>query len=182
MSSQKNAPRLPLHTCSDLFGKLQFDLEELGDDWSEYKTFNFVITAYHLYQDWISATGTKNQRRKREKLPEKALLLFQVWRDITNATKHWKLNKDGQSKQVVDSVSERQIADWHSYFIAGPVIYIEVSGAKPSFPELANATIQCFSWFLDDSIDTFPNVLHEYLERIFRPLRSDTADSLSIAD
>lgn len=170
MFSQKNSPRLPLHTCSDLFSKLQFDFAEIKNDWSEYKAFNFVITAYHLYEDWINATGKKTQKRKKRELPQNARLLFQVWRDITNATKHWKLNKESQSKQVVDSVSERQIADWHSYFIAGPVIYVEVAGARPSLPDLANATVQCFSWLLDDSREIFPTALHDYLEKIFQPI------------
>lgn len=170
MLSQKKSPRLPLHTCADLFKKLKFDLEEFENDRSEYKAFNFSVTAYHLYEDWISAAGTNNQKNKRKKLPDKAKLLFMVWRDLTNATKHWKLDSKAQQKQVVDSVSEHQIGDWYSYLIAGPVIYVYVAGSRPSFPELACVTVDCFEWLLDDNASIFPSDLDTRLSTIFRPL------------
>lgn len=171
MTTSKSPPRLPLHTCADLFDKLKFDFEELKKDWSEYRTFNFVVTAYHLYKDWIDAVGTSVTQRKKAQLPPQAQVLFNVWRDITNATKHWKLNAGSQSRQVVDGVSKPQIADWYSYFVAGPVIYVEVAGARPSLPELAYATMTCFEWLLDDSSAlTLPPDLLNSLSTMFRPL------------
>lgn len=170
MATSKSTPRLPLHTCTDLFDKLRFDFEELKMDWSEYRTFNFVVTAFHLYKDWIDAVGSSTAQGKKAHLPPQAKVLFEVWRDITNATKHWELNATSQSRQVVDSVSQPQIADWYSYLVAGPVIYIDVAGARPSLPELAHTTMMCFEWLLDDSALSFPPDLTNSLNTIFRPL------------
>jgi len=170
MPTPKPSPRLALNTCSDLFGKLQSDFVELKIDYSTYKTFNFVVTAYHLYNDWINAAGIRIQRQKKHRLPSEARRLFMVWRDITNATKHWKLDSANQSKQVVEAVSHQQIADWHAYLIAGPVIYIDVANARPSLPELADVTMKCFEWLLNDSVDDFPEGLKSTLHDVFRPL------------
>lgn len=170
MTITKSTPRLPLHTCTDLHNKLKFDYEELKKDWSEYRTFNFVVTAYHLYSDWIGKVGTSMAQDKKARLPDQAKKLFNVWRDITNATKHWDLNPPSQSRQVVDSVSQPKIADWHAYFVTGPVIYVDVAGARLSLPQLAHTTMDCFEWLLDDSTLEFPTDLTNALEIIFRPL------------
>ena len=170
MATTKSSPRLPFGTCEDLFSKLKLDFEDLKKDWSEQHTFNFIVTAYHLYQDWIDRVGSSEMKRKKNQLPPQAKLLVNVFRDITNATKHWKLDKGSQAKQVVDGVSQPQIADWYAYFKAGPVIYVDVDGARPSMPELSHVAIKLFEWLLDDAVYVFPADLANSLATIFRPL------------
>ena len=166
------APRLPIDSCEALFEKLQWDHIQLEKEWNSYGTFNFVLTAYHLYQDWIEKTGTDEQKHRKLLLPEKGRLLFKVWRDITNATKHWELDQHNQKRQVLDSVSSPQIADWYAYFVAGPVIYVNVENARSSLPELAQVTIWCFKWLLEgENAFAFHNLEYQ-LELAFLPLNS----------
>lgn len=170
MQQNKPSPRLPLNSCEALFEKLKWDYEQLSKEWSPYCTFNFVITAYHLYQDWIDQTGTKEQRKRKAKLPEHGQLLFKVWRDITNASKHWELDRPSQKKQVVTSVSQPQIADWHAYFVTGPVIYVQVGDARPSLTQLADATLWSFKWLIEGEGSFLLSDLERQLELVFRPI------------
>lgn len=66
--TQKPSPRLPLHTADDLFKKLRWEEERLEQSWSEYDSFNFIVTAHHLYFDWIlkgnAATPEQVERAK----------------------------------------------------------------------------------------------------------------------
>lgn len=103
------------------------------------------------------------------KLPDSGKKLFFTLRDLTNASKHWKLDSKGESKRIVSGVSGPEIADWYSYFIAGPVIYVLVNGARPSLPELAELTLECLDWILQGE-GPFPPSLVEKLETAFRPL------------
>jgi len=167
-------PRLPIGSCEALFEKLKWDYALLEKDWSSsYCTFNFVITAYHLYQDWIKRAGTDEQKKRKAKLPGNGTLLFEVWRDITNATKHWELNERSQSQslQVVNEISSPQIGDWYAYLVAGPVIYVQVGSARPSLPELALATIVCFKWLIEGEHSFALADLERQLALVFRPIK-----------
>lgn len=149
MLTPKMVPRLPIDSCEALFEKLKWDFQQLEKDWtSPYTTFNFVVTAYHLYQDWIKRAGSHEQRLRRSQLPETGKLLFNIWRDLTNATKHWELNDYSKQQQVVNDITGPITGDWYAFLISGPVFYIRVGGALPSLPELAQATISCFDWIL----------------------------------
>lgn len=173
MSLTNLVPRLPIDSCESLFEKLKWDFSQLENDWgSSFCTFNFVITAYHLYQDWIKRAGTNEQMQRKAELPENGKLLFEVWRDITNATKHWELNERSQSQQVVNEVSAQQIGDWYAYFVAGPVIYVQVGEARPSLPELVYVTIYCFKWIIEGEQAFALADLDRQLELVFRPAKS----------
>ena len=174
MTPAKAAPRLCIDSCEALFGKLKWDYEQLTKDWSSYCTFNFALTAYHLYQDWIKRAGTEDQKARKAALPEQGRLLFDVWRDVTNATKHWELDARSQSQQVVNSVSDPQIADWYAYFITGPVIYIQAGDARPSLTQLADVTIWCFKWIIEGEDSFAYTDLSRQLELAFRPLPVDS--------
>jgi hypothetical protein len=171
MSQQNSTPRLPIDSCEALFQKLKWDYIQLEKDWSStYCAFNFVVTAYHLYQDWLPSAGSAEQKERRAALPDKGKLLFKVLRDITNATKHWELHARSQSQQVVSSVSTPQIGDWYAYLIAGPVSYVQVGDSRPSIIELAGVTIRCLKWLIEGE-QSFPlNDLSRQLEIVFSPL------------
>lgn len=171
MSQQKSSPRLPIDTCEALFEKLKWDYIQLEKDGSStYCAFNFVVTAYHLYQDWLPNAGTVEQKERRAALPDKGQLLFKVLRDVTNATKHWELHARSQSQQVVSSVSTPQIGDWYAYLIAGPVSYMQVGDSRPSIIELADVSIQCFKWLIEGEQSFAFYDLSRQLEIVFRPL------------
>jgi len=170
-TTSKESPRIPIDTCEGLFEKVKWDYQQLQNDWNEYHTFNFVITAYHLYDDWIKNAGSTVQKKRKEKLPQLGKKLFDTLRDITNASKHWQLNKQSRGRQIVEAVSKREIADWYAYFVAGPVMYISVDDARPSIPEIAGATIECLQWVLYGETIAFPETLSKQLGVVFRPLR-----------
>lgn len=165
------SPRIPIDTCEGLFEKLKWDYLQLQEGWTEYRTFNFVVTAYHLYADWINSAGTRDQKRRKNNLPAPALKLFATLRDVTNSSKHWKLDGKAKKKQIVSEVSKPEMADWYAYLIAGPVVYVSVDSARPSMPELGSLTIACFDWILQGDQVAFPVALTEKLEDVFRPLQ-----------
>ena len=109
------------------------------------------------------------------RLPRQGRLLFEVWRDITNATKHWELNEHSQGKQVVNSVTQPQIADWYAYFVTGPLIYVQVGDARPSLTQLADATLSCFKWLIEGEGSFALADLTRQLELVFRPIKSKPA-------
>lgn len=171
-----SSPRLPIDSCEALFEKLKLDFVQLEKEWSSpYCTFNFVVTAYHLYQDWLKRAGTAEQKKRRAQLPENGKLLFEVWRDITNASKHWELNERSQNQQIVNEVSAPQIGDWYAYLVAGPVIYVQVGETRPSLPELAQVTIWCFKWLIEGEHSFALSDLQRQLQLVFRPIESRPA-------
>ncbi|MBK6852339.1 MAG: hypothetical protein IPG93_12095 [Burkholderiales bacterium] len=139
--------------------KLEWELAQLASGWDEYKTFNFAVTAHHLHKDWIDRTGTREQKNRRKQLPREAKLVLDAWRDITNASKHWCLNADGEYKRVVETVSKPIIGDWYAYFIAGPVIYVTIGDARPSIPELTHVTVKILSWIISPQTVQFSTAL-----------------------
>ena len=68
--SSQPSPRIPIDTCEGLFEKLKWDYKQLEEGWTEYRTFNFIVTAYHLYADWINSAGTREQKQRKNKLSE----------------------------------------------------------------------------------------------------------------
>lgn len=165
----KAAPRVAIDTCEGLMEKLRWEISELEKGWTEYRTFNFVVTAYHLYADWIEKTGHRQQRKNKGRLPASAKRLFNVLQDLTNASKHWSLDQASQAKQVVEGVSSPQIGDWYAYLIAGPVIYVTIDGARPSMPEIASLTMKCLDWILATSTADFPRDLEASINRLLMP-------------
>lgn len=173
-----NTPRLPIDSCEALFEKLKWDCIQLEKDWSSsYCIFNFVVTGYHLYKDWIMKAGTAEQKKRCADLPENGKLLFNVWRDVANATKHWQLYEKNHRTCVVNDVSGPIIGDWYSYFVVGPVLYVQVGDALPSVCELVPVTMGCFEWLLrgDDGIELADLV--GQLDLVFRPIKPNENES-----
>jgi len=153
-----------------MLAKLKWDQQQFEGGWDEYKTFNFVLTAHHLFTDWIDSIGTREHKNKRKLLPENAKLIFSAWRDITNASKHCTLNPDGKRKQVVTEVTKPRIGDWHAYFITGPVIYVSIGAARPGLPQLANVTVRTFDWIINAEENIFPQALLNDINTVLEPI------------
>jgi hypothetical protein len=166
------SPRIPLHSCAALLDKLKWDYAQFEDGWTEYRTFNFVITAYHLYVDWIKSAGSRSQKLRKGIISAhpQGKLLFNTLRDITNATKHWKLDAENKGRQIVSEVTSPQIADWNAYFNSGPVVYVTVGTARPSMSELADMTVKCLNWIVNGTNSSIPADIEDGLNTIFRPL------------
>lgn len=166
------SPRIPLHTCEDLFAKLEWEYTQLQHGWTEYCAFNFVITARHLYEDWVKSAGTKGQKARKGVIAAHANggLLIRALRDIANASKHWELDKGNKPKQIVAEISSPEIADAHAYFITGEVPYIKIGRARPSMPMLAEMTVKCLDWIVNGSGKVIPRAIEDELKIVFQPL------------
>jgi len=45
-------PTLGIQTSNEMFEKLKFESSRLQKSWHPYDSFNFIVTAWHLFQDW----------------------------------------------------------------------------------------------------------------------------------
>jgi hypothetical protein len=91
--------RYGLQTARDLFDKLKRDVQLLDEEITSDRMFNVVVVARHLVE-WIekeSSIERLNQIRDTD--------LFKTCRDIADASKHFKLNKDRAKQTKVDEVS-----------------------------------------------------------------------------
>lgn len=164
-------PRIPFRSADDLYAKLKRENKRLQADWSDDNSFNFIVTAYHLYDDWVRRAGTRAQQQRRNRLDPIAQRLMHVLRDITNASKHWELDQPNERKRVVNEVSPAMIADWEAYFLTGPQIYVtDTDGASLSMATIARLTIGLFEWIMDGKDNTFPPELRQQLATEFQPL------------
>lgn len=144
-------------------------LEKHG--WDEYRIFNFVVTAWHLYYDWIEKAGTVAQKGRRNIILKRkkkfgAHMIFAALRDLTNASKHWTLKSDQDSPQVVASISDPQITNYHDYFFAGPVVNINIDEFNLSITEVARLAVGCMEWILNGDC-SFPDDLKKELQYVF---------------
>ncbi len=80
-----------LDNSDDLFEKLKYDYSNLNNELNAYTFFNFIITAYHLKQ-WIEEDELKSETRQQKIKEFKKSSYYNICRDITNASKHFKLN------------------------------------------------------------------------------------------
>lgn len=58
------SPRLSLHTVEDMFDKLKLEEARLLESWSVYDSFNFIVTAHHLYYDSILCSQHMRSRSR----------------------------------------------------------------------------------------------------------------------
>lgn len=161
----KPSTRFGLETCQDMHGKLKRDAQRLEDGWSIDDTFNFVVTAHHLYDDWIEKCGSPEAKAKKLSLPEPAKTVLQAIYDLANGNKHWKLTyKKALERQNVTKVYERTRGDWYAYFVAGPMVYVEFGDYRLSMMELMHQVLGYFKWIFEDGDIAFPLELQNQLE------------------
>ena len=167
MTKPRNpSTRFGLETCQDMYEKLKWEASRLEDGWSVYDTFNFVVTAYHLYIDWIDKCGSPEEREKKHLLPESAKMVLQSIVDLANGNKHWELSHKGSLKhQVVKSVHKRTRGDWYAYFVAGPMVYVEFGDYVLSMRGLMYQVLGYFKWIFEDGDVAFPRELQDQLEQ-----------------
>lgn len=150
-------PRLPLDTAEQMFDKLKWEEARLVESWSVYDSFNFVVTAHHLWFDWLANVGTPEQRDRAHALPADAKMVFQAAADVSNGTKHWRMDRPGSKKrQVVSEVTEPICAGYDSYFF-GDMVHFEFGEYFMSMGELSALIMAYLEWIIygtgDKSID-----------------------------
>lgn len=163
--------KIKLESCLDMHQKLQFEYERLKtNNWHEYDLFNFLVTTWHLFHDWISQSWMNRPKwaqRKRDKhTPEEMMMVVNIARDITNGSKHFKLDSDAEGKKVIRDITDPEIRDWYGYFVSGPQPGVSTDTHYFSVPVLVDLLHQYMNWLFDDSIppEQFPESLIKSLE------------------
>lgn len=148
--NKKPSPRLPLHTVEELFEKLKYDESRLEQSWSVYDTFNFVVTAHHLYIDWLQGKrgATAEQAHRAHNLSDEAKIFFKAITEVSNGTKHWELtDPNKKEKQIIDEVTPPCIADYDSY-IFGEMVHFRFDGYYISIFAASALIIGYFEWMI----------------------------------
>jgi len=172
--TSSNEVRIGLTNCNRLYEKIYSDKKLLETKISEAKFdefafFNFIVTSWHLYNDWLNADKLNRPalvHKKKKRTPALMLEVMNIARDITNGSKHLKLDQTNMKKKVVAEVHEPEIRDWYSYFIAGPQYAISTESSYYSVSDLLFLITDYFEWLFDDSIqpENFPEKLHNHLK------------------
>ena len=162
----KPPTRFGLETCEDMYEKLKWEAARLEEGWSTYDTFNFVVTANHLYVDWLRVCGRLDQTAKRDLLPAPAALVMQAIVDLSNGSKHWHMTHEKSlERQVTTKVHERIRGNWDAYLKSGPMIFVEFSDYILSMRALRDLVLGYFEWILAEGSNPFPAELSQQLEQ-----------------
>ncbi len=168
----KNKILYGINSCCDLYKKLKYEGENLECNWNIYNTFNFIVTAWHLHHDWLNRDVENRpklatKKKEKPKTPPDMMKIVFALRDITNSSKHSFLDEDSVKKKVVTNIHAPLIGDWASYFLHGPMIYVEIQNAIYSMWDLRYIILLYFDWIFDDSVpaNQFPTKIQEHLKR-----------------
>ena len=164
----KDGPVLGLYSSKDMFEKLKFESLRLQSDWQNpYDSFNFLVTAWHLFHDWPkSDKPLEPSRIKRQvtQLPPEMKFLLNIVQDLANGSKHFSLDPKAEKKRQVDEVHTGNEVGWYQYFFRQRLPGVT---AREHFyfniRVLHNLVMCYFEWVFDDSklAADFPNVLTE---------------------
>lgn len=162
--------KIKLESCEDMHQKLQFEYERLKtNNWHEYDLFNFLVTTWHLFHDWVKNDKAAKRdvlNKKKNNTPPDMMVVVNIARDLTNGSKHYKLDAKSDKKKVVQDISDPEIRDWYSYFVSGPQPGVSSDKHYFSVPVLVDLLHQYMNWLFDDSIppEQFPESLIKTLE------------------
>lgn len=145
------ATRLALDTAYEMFEKLKWEEARLVESWGVYDSFNFIVTAHHLYVDWIKPpSATPAQIARKAALPSGAKEVFHAVRDVSNGSKHWKMtHKRSLQEQVITKVERPVMGCWYAVVENKPMAYFDFSGYSLSMAELSAFVMQYFEWILN---------------------------------
>lgn len=163
---ERPATRLYLETAQDMFDKLLWEDERLRQSWSVYDSFNFIVTAHHLYTDWIKpGIATSSQIGRKKALPVGAKTVFRAVLDISNGSKHWRMTRpESLSAQVVTRVSQPVVGCWLAWAANKPMAYFKFAEYDMSMAQLSYYVMKYFEWILNGEGLPFPDELAESLE------------------
>jgi hypothetical protein len=158
----REGPVLGIGSSAELYEKLKFEGARLGIEWHPYDAFNFVLTAWHLYQDWLPADRPNRPSRAsakldKRKLPEEMVLVLDVLRDLSNGSKHLNLDPGSADKRVVSSTHSGEISNFYAYFFQERIVGVTTLGHYYfSIRKLRDITLAYFAWVFDDEAAPVP--------------------------
>lgn len=160
-----DGPVLGMRSSLDIFEKLKHESARLQKGWHPYDAFNFLVTAWHLFEDWPQSdppNALNRMKRQRRRLPPEMNFLLDIVRDLVNGSKHFKLNPDSANKRRIVETHSGQEVGWYELMFhenlpavtAGENFYISIR-------VINNIITRYFEWVFDDksSLNNFPKEL-----------------------
>lgn len=169
--SEKAPTRLALDTPEDMFEKLKWEEARLVESWGIYDSFNFIVTANHLYVDWLSLdSATDSQMSRKADLPQGAQDVFQAVIDVSISSKHWQMtNPSSLKRKVVIRVVRPVIGCWYALAENKPMAYFDFKDYSLSMAELSAFVMKYFEWIINGEGQEFPAELTANLEALRAP-------------
>ena len=158
----REGPVLGIRSSVELFEKLKFEGVRLGTEWHPYDAFNFVLTAWHLYHDWLPADRVNRPRHARAKLnkgklPDEMVLVLDVLRDLSNGSKHLNLDPGNASKRVISATHSGKISNAWAYYFQERIVGVTTADYYYfSIRKLRDITLAYFAWVFDDKAPAAP--------------------------
>jgi hypothetical protein len=164
----RDGPVLGIYSSKDMFEKLKYESLRLQKNWQNpYDSFNFLVTAWHLFNDWPKSDDRHNLsriKRQKNQLPSEMRLVLDITRDLTNGGKHFMLDPKAAKNRRVDVVHTGNEMDYYEYFFHEdlPAVTVETHWYL-SIRILHNILIHYFTWVFNDSIlaNNFPSEISE---------------------
>ncbi len=152
-----------IKNCKDMYSKLIHESKRLHETWNDYDIFNYLVTAWHLQNDWLEKdrSAPNFALRKVGKAPTGMKEIMSIAKEITNGSKHFSIKENKKAKYIVEKVHDPEIRDWHSYFISGPKYGVSTSNAYYSIADLVGCIDQYFEWVFNEelTIEAFPEII-----------------------
>lgn len=165
--ASRTGPVLGIESSADMFDKLKYESSRLKQGWHPYDAFNFLVTAWHLFEDWTKSDDSRSlcrMKRQRRRLPSEMEFVLDIVRDLVNGGKHFQLTPDSAQKRRVGEVHTGEEVGFYEYLFHESLPAVTVDGRWYfSIRVLHNIVLKYFDWVFDDSIsiEDFPNEILE---------------------
>ncbi|NTW70361.1 MAG: hypothetical protein HGB23_11050 [Chlorobiaceae bacterium] len=154
--TDRDGPVLGIDSSQDMFEKLKYESSRLQQGWHPYDAFNFLVTAWHLFEDWKKSDilgALSKVKRQRTRLPIEMNLVLDVVRDLVNGSKHFLLDLGAAAKRRVNEVHTGDEFGFYEYFFHENLPAVTVDDHWYfSIRVLNNLMMKYFEWTFDDSI------------------------------
>ncbi|PPK72515.1 hypothetical protein B0F87_11835 [Methylobacter tundripaludum] len=160
--ANRDGPVLGIDSSEAMYEKLKHESSRLQQGWHPYDAFNFLVTAWHLFEDWPKSDDPKalcRMKRHRPRLPSPMNLVLDVVRDLVNGSKHFHLDPGAAAKRRVGEVHTGDEVGFYEYFFHEnlPAVTVEDHWYF-SIRVLNNLMMRYYEWTFDDStpVKDFP--------------------------
>lgn len=158
----REGPVFGIDSSLAMFEKLKHESSRLQKGWHPYDTFNFLVTAWHLFADWPKSDAPEalcRMKRQRRRVSEAMNLVLDVVRDLVNGSKHFYLDPGAAKKRRVSEVHTGDEVGIYEWFFHEDLPAVTVENHWYfSIRVLNNLVIRYFEWAFDDStpVEDFP--------------------------
>ena len=152
-----DGPTLGITSSLDMFNKLKYESRLLDNDLQNtYNAFNFIVTAWHLFNDWPKCEDKLNIsriKRQKKQIPLEILLVLNAVRDLCNGSKHFTLEEKAANNIVINEVlTGNEIGPYEYFFHETTPAVKTKDGFYFPIRVLNNIVMSYFEWVFDDSI------------------------------